>query len=56
MEIRNEEKQSERIASEEIRKKVLKLERDNYMKKPDGLNDRQMEENIRKIIEQEIRK
>lgn len=39
-----------------IRKRVLKLERANFALKPDGLKDREMVDRIKKIIEQEVGK
>lgn len=39
-----------------IRKRVLRLERANFAQKPDGLKDREMVERIKKIIEQEVDK
>lgn len=41
---------------ENIRKRVLKLERLNYALKPEGLKDREMVDRIKKIIEQEVGK
>lgn len=39
-----------------IRKRVLKLERANYAQKPDGLKDKEMIDRIKKIIESEVGK
>ena len=39
---------------ENIKKRVLKLERTNYAQKPDGLKDKEMIEKIKKIIESEV--
>lgn len=39
---------------ENIRKKVLKLERVNFARKPECLKDRDMVEKIKRIIEQEV--
>lgn len=40
---------------ENIKKRVLRLERENYAQKPNGgLKDNEMVERIKKIIEQEV--
>lgn len=48
------------LTSQEIRdnikRRVIKLERQNYALKPEGLKDREMIERIRKIIESEVGK
>ncbi len=39
-----------------IQKKVLKLERSNYLQKPEGLSGTEMVERIKDIIEKEVGK
>lgn len=55
MENRNESKSQQEIR-ENIRKRILKIEKVNYAQKPDGLKDREMVEKIKKIIESEVGK
>lgn len=50
--ISNEEK----TKRENIRRKVLYIERENYKKKPEGDTDREMISKIKNIIEREIEK
>lgn len=55
----NEEQTNQVVENEpreNIRKRILKLERSNFAIKPDGLKDREMVERIKKIIEQEVGK
>lgn len=46
----------ENTPRDNIRKRVVRLERLNYAQKPDGLKDREMVDRIKKIIEQEVGK
>lgn len=41
---------------EAIKNRVLKLERQNLLLKPDGLKDREMVDRIKGIIQQEVAK
>ena len=46
----------ENDVGDNIKRRILNLERENYAKKPEGLKDREMVERIKKIIEQEVGK
>ncbi len=56
METKNQTNTQQEDPRENIRKRVLRLERANFAQKPDGLKDREMVERIKKIIEQEVGK
>ena len=56
-EVKNADTQKqENTPRDNIRKRVVHLERLNYAQKPDGLKDREMVDRIKKIIEQEVGK
>lgn len=54
MAINNQIVTAQDATRDNIRRRVLKLERDNLAQKPDGLKDREMVERIKKIIEHEV--
>lgn len=54
METKQETPRTKQDVRDAIKKRVVKLERYNYSLKPDGLKDKEMEEKIKKIIEQEV--
>lgn len=46
----------ENVPRENIKKRVIRLEKSNYALKPEGAKDREMVDRIKKIIEQEVGK